>query len=185
MHLFCHFSFLPDNSDKETKIILTGDSVIVSKDIKIKGDSLFTNIMDRENRDEIIFSSHLVDIKYDNADARSGKLYLKDGRSLTALNISINRDTVYFTNVSKIEKEKSIPLERIKSVSYNRRWYGVLMSSLRGITLGGLIGFFAVTDAHGDSQGFMGAYYSSQFGLILGALIGYLIGNPVIYEFGQ
>jgi len=169
--------------DKESKITLTGNSVIVSKDIKVKGDSLFTNVMIMENREEKIFSSHLSDIKYDNSDARAGKLYLKDGRPLTALNIFINHDTIYFTNVSEIEKGTSIPLERVKSVSYNRRWSGVLMSSLSGIILGGVIGFFAVTDAHGDSQGFMGAYYSSQLGLIIGAIIGYLSGDTVIYKF--
>ena len=107
----------------------------------------------------------------------------------------IRNDTLFFqADITKSNfgnNYKAIPINKIKTISYNRHWLGLPIGLIGGAIIGiGIGGAISSYDAHtkGDPLGINNEYllpliYGVLIGSITGSIVGWFVGWNYVYEF--
>ena len=176
--------------DKKIKIILTNDSSFA-----VYGGSIIANdslcYLSQVKEEIKIEPGRIKNIKYFGNDmsSLSAIITLKDVREVTAKNVSLNPDSSIKTIITKNIKQ-SIPLSKIKEVSYKNRWLGIPPRFVIGTSAGFMLGLIIGGAANDNTQG--GLVRSEllfiagpAIGALIGIMWGYMDGYNYIYQFNR
>lgn len=96
----------------------------------------------------------------------------------------IGNDSLILNN----QNLESIPLNKIREISYSNKWLGIPLHFIAGSAAGFIIGFFAahITDNNtqeGDTRAGYVFFYTWVTGTIAGIIWGWLTGYEYVYQF--
>ncbi|MFA6599158.1 MAG: hypothetical protein WCS69_15650 [Ignavibacteriaceae bacterium] len=182
---------------KEVKVTLINDSSFTaSEGAIIKDSTLISYVKVKEKNNMFLALSDLREINFENKDIKTASVLLKNGEVLRAENVKFGRDSIKFVGIKNIIKIDSIPIDKVKTVSYNNVWKSISSFAMIGFVCtpvaGYLIGKTITQQAGGhpenrESQeltGFLiGIPAGILTGLITGAVFGPMVGYKVSYQF--
>ena len=171
--------------NKELKITLNNDSTVTAYfGGKILNDSLFIITPVKINENEV------KEIIYNN-DSKSNKLFLNNGDTLTVKKTTMIPGAILFTDNNN--SFESIPLNKVKKISYKDNWSGVpypiIFGTVFGIPAGAFMGYIVTKINPPNTNGpFSGSLYSGQedqninTGIIIGSIAGLITGGIICFE---
>gem|GEM_PF-2317023 len=172
--------------NKETVVLFRNDSsLIVPSGVEIKNDTLFsiTPAIVREYRFHAL--SDLAALQFDSRNATSAFIEYKSGKTITATEVRIAKDSVSFFEVKTLLNQKLLSeLTNIRQIGFYDAWSGFRTWSVGGALVGGIIGLSLVksySTAHWESQDFMKFPLGAAFGFIVGGIFGYFVDNKITY----
>ncbi|MHB8579353.1 MAG: hypothetical protein ACYDA4_05770 [Ignavibacteriaceae bacterium] len=117
----------------------------------------------------------------------SAIITLKDGKEVTAKNVSLSSDSSIKTIITNNIKHY-LPLSKIKEASYKNRWLGIPPRFVFGTSAGFMLGLFIGGEASDNTQGGLARseiFYIAglPIGAIIGIIWGYMDGYNYIYKF--
>lgn len=177
--------------NKNLKVTLTNDSTFaVEGKTRITNDSLLMQM--NIQKEVIIKRDEVKDIKYYGKDMSklSAIIILKDGTTAKAKNLNILADSSISIAVSK-SFYKSLPLGKIKKISYKNLWFTLPLGFLIGTAVGtGIGGAISSYDAHHNmgsaavkNEYLLPLIYGALLGMVSGSVASWIIGHNYIYEF--
>jgi len=173
--------------DKNTRISLTSDSVIVAGNgISIKDNYLIADIISVEKLSRKIALGDVSDLNYEDKNISGGTIALKNSEKVQAENIIVRHDSIEFIEVKNVPIQVVITCDKVKSIKYKNRWISILPDAMIGLMSGGAIGYLwgkTDTNDHGENQGVPGFLGGAFAGFIGGSIAGLFLGFPVTYEF--
>jgi hypothetical protein len=171
--------------DKELKITLNNDSTVTAYfGGKILNDSLFIITPVKINENEV------KEIIYNN-DSKSNKLFLNNGDTLTVKKTTMIPGSILFMDSNN--SFESIPLNKVKKISYNDNWSGVpypiIFGTIFGIPFGAIVGIIInKINPPNNTMPQSGSYVSSieddtiNSGIIIGSIAGLITGGIICIE---
>ena len=179
--------------DREAKVTLVNDSSFTAdKGVGVKNNLVVCYSTTEDKRPQKFILSDLSAINFAGNDNRSAKIILKTGEEFNGENILTTRDSINFTEVRRILKIDTFPMDKVKTTSYTNKWKGVFPGMKIGFATLTILGYFigkTITQAEGghglerSSQEFTGFFLGGTLGLITGAIVGYMVGYDVFYQF--
>ncbi len=177
-----YYDFNKSTANKKIKITLKNDSSFTAvKTGGISNDSLFftLNIL----KEEEIKSDEIKDIQYfDTATSNiAARIVLNDGKVLQAKKAGMLTGS-YIKTLIYANKVESLPIGKIKSVSYNKHWLGTPFGLITGTVIGFLeLGYINGSSTHGGTNESSIAY--PILTILTGGAIGWLVGYNYTYQF--
>ena len=178
--------------DREAKVILTNDSDFTAdKGVVVKNNLVVCYSTLEDKRPQKFILSNLSAVSFSGNDNQSAKIILKTGEEFNAENVLTVRDSINFTEVRRLLKIDTFPMDKVKTASYVSSWKGVFPGMKIGFASMSLLGYFigkSITQLSGgisgdrDSQEFTGFFMGGTLGLLTGAIAGYLLGYTTSYE---
>jgi len=181
--------------DREAKVILTNDSSFTAdKGVIVKNSLVVCYSTVEDKRPQKFLLSDLSEINFAGNDNQSAKITLKTGEEFNAENVLTVRDSINFTEVRRLLKIDSFPIDKVKTASYVSGWKGVFPGMKIGFASMSLLGYFigkSITEQMGgnstpnerESQEFTGFFLGGILGLVTGAISGYIVGYDIHYQF--
>ncbi len=177
--------------DRNVEITFTNDSSFASNNrVAVIGDSLYSLIQYVVKANAKISLSQLKEINYTDNRNTSAMLTLKDGEKLQAENIQPENDTLTFIEVSTLYAPAALaPLDKLKTVSYKNRLWGMPEGFLIGIPSGLILGIMIGTSIESSSSSNQSGtpslfeFYGPYMGAVVGTFAGWLIGRTYTYKF--
>ena len=177
--------------DRDVEITFTNDSSFASNNgVAVEGDSLYSLNLYVVKANAKISLSQLKEINYAGNNNTDALLTLKDGEKLQTENIQPGNDTLTFIKVSALYAAAALaPLDKLKTVSYKNRLWGMPEGFLIGIPTGYILGIMIGTSIESGSssnQSGMSSLYEvfgPYMGAVIGAFTGWLIGRTYTYQF--
>ncbi|MDR3628653.1 MAG: hypothetical protein P4L45_17540 [Ignavibacteriaceae bacterium] len=119
----------------------------------------------------------------------SATLILEDGTKAKVKNVSFFSDSSFNITVSE-NINNTLPIFKIKKISYRNHWLGIPLGFLGGaIIVGGISGGIASYDAHHSEEfdkdfiPIVYIYTGMMLGSIGGSITGWVLGWDYIYQF--
>ena len=176
--------------DRNVEITFTNDSSFASNNrVAVEGDSLYLLSQYVVKTNAKISLTQLKEINYTNNRDTYALLTLKDGEKLQAENIQPENDTLTFIKVSTLYAATALAsLDKLKTVSYKNRLWGMPEGFLIGIPSGYVLGIMIGTSIASESSNQSGMpglfeFYGPYMGAVIGAFTGWLIGRTYTYQF--
>jgi hypothetical protein len=128
-----------------------------------------------------------IDYLSTNFTSPSAEIYLKNGNKFYGKNIEITSDSIVnFIDYSHNFIYYSLPLIKIKEISYKERWKNLSVGLLSGAGVG-LIAGLVVVSSYSDNKSHPDSYltyiFSPIIGAVLGGTIGWIVGYTYVYQF--
>ncbi|NCQ18149.1 MAG: hypothetical protein GW805_07495 [Ignavibacteria bacterium] len=183
--------------EKEARVTLVNDSSFMASDGTIIKDSslvLYIKLVEKNNNGFAL--SSIADLSYDRDDYQKASILLKNNCRITAENVKIVKDSIYFVELKNIITTTTIPISEVKTTSYTNKWKGLVWGSINGLLSGGIIGYLLGKTAmpkpskvqgggHDESEDVSGLLLGSVAGFVSGGCAGYILGYPITYEFDK
>jgi hypothetical protein len=175
--------------NKKFNITFVNDSTIeCEKGVQVQNDKIVVQ-QNKTVIDTTFPLNKIENINYGTYSAnsfQSGQLELSNGITLDATNIRTVNDSIKFD--SEFSYQKGIPIDKVRSLSYNNHWKGVLPGFLGGALSGAIIGGLVLKPKSGGNpplqvNTFQAAVEGAAIGIIIGPIIGYIIGHNYNFEF--
>ncbi len=170
--------------NKDIRISLINDSSFTSNGMaQILKDTL-TITRQTLVGDEKLKLNEIEKINYygTNFSTPSAMILLKSGTELNCENVKVLSDSlVQITKLKNIYE--SIPLSRIKEISFKNRWLGIIIDFPAGIFTGTVIG--SIYTSISSHSSFLGTpvIVGAAVGLVAGVVVGSLAGYNYTYVF--
>lgn len=179
--------------EREAKVTLVNDSSFyVDKGVVVKNNLVVCYSTVEDRRPQKFILSDLSSVTFAGKENKSGKIILKSGEEFSGENVLTVRDSINFTEVRRILKIDSFPIDKVKTASYLSSWKGVFPGMKIGFATLTILGYFigkTITQAEGghglerSSQEFTGFFLGGTLGLLTGAIVGYIVGYDINYQF--
>jgi len=179
--------------DREAKVILTNDSCFTAdKGVVVKNNLVVCYSTFENKRPQKFILFDLSAINFAGNNNQSAKIILKNGEEFNAENVLTTRDSINFTEVRRLLKIDSFPIDKVRTVSYTSRWKGIFPGMKIGFASLGILGYLIgknITEQAGghpenrESQELGGFVLGIMTGSITGSIVGYIVGYDVQYQF--
>ena len=173
---------------KEVKVTLANDSSFIAQNgVEIKNDTLFSFVNFEAKQNRQLALSDVVDIEFLGKDITSASILLKNADELKAENVRRTTDSIHFVEIKSLITSNTIAqIDKVKTVTFKNRWYGISLWAITGALTGGIIGLLNVksfSTSHWESQELMNFPVGASVGFITGAIAGYIVGYEIHYQF--
>ena len=172
--------------EKPVKIFLINDSSFVaSGGAEVVNDTLLSAAQNKKER-IILLKNKIKNIQfyYDKSNGTySAKIVLNSGAVIKEDNVELLPDSSVSYEVYKYD---SLPLNKIKKVSYKNNLLGACLGFLIGSTTGFLAGGLVMASISGKESGLTPTYYFlsiQTIGSIAGIIWGGMQGYTYVYQF--
>lgn len=181
--------------EREAKVTLVNDSSFyVDKGVVVKNSLVVCYSTVEDKRPQKFILSDLSSVTFGGKENKSAKIILKSGVEFSGENVSTVRDSINFTEVRRLLKIDSFPIDKVRTASYVSNWKGVFPGMKLGFATASLLGYFVgknITQQKGgnstpnerESQEFTGFFLGGTLGLLTGAIVGYIVGYDISYQF--
>lgn len=176
--------------NKSLNVTLTNDSSFVPEGkIKISDDTLIITM--NIQKEVKIKKNEVKDIKYTGSDLSnmSATLILEDGTKAKVKNVSFFSDSSFNITVSE-NINNTLPIFKIKKISYKNHWINLPLGFLGGAILGAVIGGgVALYDTHHSDESdkdfspIANLYAGIMIGPVCGIIVSWILGRDYIYQF--
>jgi len=176
--------------EREAKVTLVNDSsFFVRSGVEINHDTLLSFEKLEEKIHRRFALSDVADIGFSGSTTTSASVVLKDGDKLTGAEVKVTKDSISFVGVKSLITSNTVAqIDKVKTVTFKNRWYGLRLWAITGALTGGCIGLLNVksfSTSHWESQELMYFPIGAGVGFIIGAIGGYFFGYPITYEFNK
>ena len=181
--------------NKNMKVTLTNDSSFITNEgTMISNDSLILLFQYQKEVIKTIPQNKIKNIKdiYDANSNHTTKILLKDGEELSEKGVRYLPDSsIQFTINKVLNINKSIPINRVKEVYYNRHWLGIVPGFFAGIPLGAILVTAKIIPSsvpegnppHATYDSGDAAVIAVPLGIIIGGVVGWFVGFDYTYIF--
>ncbi len=173
--------------NKKVKITLLNNKSFYSRNgTEITKDSLYTFYKVDLKSNYTIPTSDIKKIKYLNTGYKTADILLINGEELKADNISFLKDAARFEGIRNSTVKKALmPIDKIKSISYENHWLGLIPGIPSGIFMGLITGYMGFYISNPDQLTGLPVSIITGFGVgaITGTVVGWLLGFNYTYVF--